>query len=988
MNQASLSKTHARNLGLERRLARALEGDVGFDAFTRGRYATDASIYQIIPQGVVFPKHEADIAASLQIAAEHGLAVIARGGGTSQNGQPIGDALILDMSRHFNAIRDYDPAARTISVAPGLVLEQLNAHLKKDCLFFPVEPSTASRCTIGGMAGNNSSGARSLRYGKMVDNVMAMRALFPDGEAFALGEAAIGDNSSVRARDLMTRMLALANGHRDAIEAIFPKVQRRVGGYNLDELLPARPNLSHLLVGSEGTLAITTEATLKLSPLPTHRVMGVCHFPSFRAAMETTRHIVALGPVAVELVDNNVLVLGADIPLFVRTLADITRGQPNCLLLVEFAGDDLAELKRDLGRLDQCMADHGFADAVVEVVEPARQKPVWEVREACLNIMMSMKGDGKPVSFIEDCAVPLDHLADYTDAITALFARHGTRGTWYAHASVGCLHVRPILNMKDEAGVKAMRGIAEEACELVRRFKGSYSGEHGDGISRSEFVEPMFGGPLTRAFEAVKDGFDPDNRLNPGKIIRPLRMDDRSLMRFPPGYATPIPARTALDWSDWGGLGGAVEMCNNNGTCRKLSGGTMCPSYRATKDETHVTRGRANTLRLAISGQLGPDAFTSPEMKQTLDLCVSCKGCKRDCPTGVDMARMKIEFLSHYHGKHGLPLKERLIAWLPRYAPWAARFAPLMNLRDRVPLLARLSERWLGFSARRSLPVWRKPWSQDSKPAAAADVQGDGRDIVLFGDTFNRYFERENLEAAERVLTAGGYRLHKVEAQDGGRPLCCGRTFLSAGLVDEARAEARRTLDALAPFVARGARIVGLEPSCLLTFRDEFSAILPKDEVEPMAKAAFLLEELLAADLKAGTTNLPMRDQGGRVAHLHGHCHQKAFAAMGSVEATLRAIPGLDVRPIESSCCGMSGAFGYGAATIDVSFAMAELSLLPAVRQAGAGDLIVADGTSCRHQIHDGAAREALHVARVLDMALEAPPGPASAAPYGLSRSN
>jgi FAD/FMN-containing dehydrogenase/Fe-S oxidoreductase len=972
MYGAQSAQLSSRNLGLERRLEQALEGEVRFDAFTRGRYATDASIYQIVPQGVAFPKSEADIAAALTIAAEHGVPVIARGGGTSQNGQPIGDALILDMSRYFNGIRDYDPAARTISVAPGLVLEALNAHVRKDGLFFPVEPSTASRCTIGGMTGNNSSGARSLRYGKTVDNVVAMKAMFHDGEPFALGDGPVGDNASARARDLMTRMLKLADGHRAEIEAIFPKVQRRVGGYNLDELLPANPNLSHLLVGSEGTLAITTEATLKLSTLPAHRVMGVCHFPDFRSAMETTRHIVDLGPVAVELVDNNVLVLGADIPLFVRTLADITRGQPNCLLLVEFAGDDLGALKHDLKRLDQCMADHGFPDAVVEVVEPARQKPVWEVREACLNIMMSMKGDGKPVSFIEDCAVPLEHLADYTDAVTALFEKHGTRGTWYAHASVGCLHVRPILNMKDEAGVKAMRTIAEEACALVRQFKGSFSGEHGDGISRSDFVEPMFGSPLTRAFEQVKDGFDPDNRLNPAKIVRPYHMDDRSLMRFPPGYATPIPAQTALDWSDWGGFGGAVEMCNNNGTCRKMSGGTMCPSYRATREEQHVTRGRANTLRLAISGQLGPDAFTSPEMKQTLDLCVSCKGCKRDCPTGVDMARMKVEFLHHYHAKHGLPLKERLIAYLPRYAPWAARLSPLMNLRDKIPLLARLSERIAGFSARRSLPVWRKPWAQGGERAKVADVLGDGRDVILFGDTFNRYFERENLEAADKVLAAGGYRIHKVEPADGGRPLCCGRTFLSAGLVDEARAEARRTLDALAPYVASGARIVGLEPSCLMTFRDEFAALLPKAEVEPVAKAALLLEELLAADIKAGATTLPFAPQAGRVAHLHGHCHQKAFDAMGAVEATLRAVPGLEVRPIESSCCGMSGAFGYAAETIDVSLAMGELSLLPAVRRAQPGDIIVADGTSCRHQIHDGAGREALHVARVLADALQA----------------
>ncbi|WP_445501684.1 FAD-binding and (Fe-S)-binding domain-containing protein [Microvirga sp. G4-2] len=957
-----------RNLGLERQLTNALEGSVSFDTFTRGRYATDASVYQIMPVGVVFPKGSSDIEATLKIAREHGVPVIARGGGTSQNGQPIGAGLILDCSRTFNAITAYDPQARTVTVEPGIVLEHLNARLKTDGLFFPVEPSTASRCTIGGMTGNNSCGARSLRYGKMVDNVLAIAALLPDGGAFG---AEIGRvTGSEHITRLAADMIALAHRERDEIERMFPKVQRRVGGYNLDALLHEQPNLAHLLVGSEGTLAVTTGVTLQLSAIPTHRVMGICHFPSFRAAMETTRHLVALDPTAVELVDNNILVLGADIPLFRRTLADITKGKPNCLLLVEFAGDDLDALKMDLRRLDQCMADHGLPDAVVEVIEPPRQRQIWEVREACLNIMMSMKGDGKPVSFIEDCAVPLEHLADYTDAVTELFERRGTRGTWYAHASVGCLHVRPILNMKDDADISSMRAIAEEACDLVRRFKGSHSGEHGDGISRSEFHERMFGTRLVRAFETVKDGFDPGNHLNPGKIVRPYRMDDRSLMRFPPGYDAVEPATTALDWSEWGSFGQAVEMCNNNGTCRKTLGGTMCPSYRVTRQEQHVTRGRANSLRLAISGQLGPDAFTSSEMKETLDLCVSCKGCKRECPTGVDMAKMKIEFLHHYHARHGLPLKERMIAHLPRYAPFAALVAPLLNLRDTLPFLAKATERWFGFSARRTLPKWRRPWKQLGKMASPDDVVGDGRDLVLFGDTFNRYFERENLEAAERVLSAAGYRLHHVPPAGGRRPLCCGRTYLSAGLIDDARKEARRTLDTFAPYVAKGARVIGLEPSCLLTFRDEFASLLPKEEVEPLARAAFLLEEVLATDLETGTASLPLKDQGGRTAHLHGHCHQKAFGIMGPTEAVLHKVPGLNVQTIESSCCGMSGAFGYGTATIDISFAIAELSLLPAVREARADDLVVADGTSCRHQIHDGASRKAVHVVRVLDNSL------------------
>ncbi len=962
------ARAHARDLSFEADLRNGLEGELRTDAFTRGRYATDASIYQIMPKAVAYPKHARDLAAALQIAGQHGVPVVVRGGGTSQNGQPLGRGLILDLSRHFNAITHYDPEARRVTVQPGMVLNTLNDRLRKDGLFFPVEPSTASRCTIGGMTGNNSSGARSLRFGKMVDNVLAVDGLFHDGEAFSLSGA---NPATPRMAALMGGLTHLARAHRHEIETIFPKVQRRVGGYNLDELLPERPNYAHLLVGSEGTLAVSSAITLQLSPLPKHRVMGVCHFPSFRAAMETTQHIVALDPVAVELVDNNVLVLGADIPLFVKTLADITRGKPNCLLLVEFAGDDPDALRRDLKRLDQCMGDYGFPDAVVEVIEPARQKPVWEVREACLNIMMSMKGDGKPISFIEDCAVPLEHLADYTDAVTDVFSKHGTVGTWYAHASVGCLHVRPILNMKEADGVRKMRAIAEETADLVRRFKGSYSGEHGDGISRSEFVEPLFGAKLTRAFEAVKDGFDPENRLNPGKIVRPLKMDDRALMRFAPGYRTALPAAPALDWSDWGGFGGAVEMCNNNGTCRKLEGGTMCPSYRATRDEQHVTRGRANTLRLAISGQLGPDAFTSPEMKATMDLCVSCKGCKRDCPTGVDMARMKIEFQHHYYAKHGLPLRERLIAHLPRYARLASSVAPLLNLRDRLPFAAKISEKLLGFSAERSLPKWRKPWQENRAPARPEEVQGDGRDIVLFGDTFNRYFERENLEAAERVLLKAGYRLHRVQPE-GRRPMCCGRTYLSSGQTDDARAEALRSLDALRPFVEKGARVVGLEPSCILSFRDEMLALLPAERTGFIAGKALMFEELLAADLKEGRITLPFADQKGRVAHLHGHCHQKAFAVMGPVETILRAIPGLELRVIESSCCGMSGAFGYAVENIEVSKKMAELSLLPAVRKAGPDDIIVADGTSCRHQIHDGAGREAIHVARVLAAALAA----------------
>ncbi|MBN8965777.1 MAG: 4Fe-4S dicluster domain-containing protein, partial [Rhizobiales bacterium] len=575
---------------------------------------------------------------------------------------------------------------------------------------------------------------------------------------------------------------------------------------------------------------------------------------------------------------------------------------------------------------------------------------------------------------VEDCAVPLEHLADYTARLTEVFERNGTHGTWYAHASVGCLHVRPILNLRLEKDVKAMRAIAEQAFAFVREYKGSHSGEHGDGIARSEFHEFMFGQRLVRAFEEVKDRFDPNGLYNPGKIVRAPKFDDRSLLRYPPGYAAREIA-TQLDWSAYtgsgGGFQGAVEMCNNNGACRASAGGVMCPSYRVTRNERDVTRGRANTLRLAITGQLGPDAFTSDEMAETLKLCVSCKGCRRECPTGVDMARMKIEVQAARAAKFGLSLHDRLVGYLPRYAPYAARLSWLMNLRDRLPGAAKLSEAMAGFSARRSLPKWRS----DVFEGRTAAGEGTKGEVILFADTFNRYFERENLDAAMQVLGAGGYRVHVAAPADGSqRPLCCGRTFLSIGRVDEARKEAERTLAALEPFVSRGVPVVGLEPSCLLSFRDEVPAMVAGDGTrkcaERLAGAAVTFEEFLARESKAGRLNLPLKKVADR-ALVHGHCHQKAFDAFGAVTTILGLVPELKVEPVESSCCGMAGAFGYGADTIDVSMAMGELSLLPAVRNAGAETLIVADGTSCRHQIHDGAGRDAIHVARVLAMALQ-----------------
>jgi FAD/FMN-containing dehydrogenase/Fe-S oxidoreductase len=968
---------------LEQRLRANTTGDVFFDVFNRGRYATDASFYQIMPAGVVVPRSIDEALRALAICRDQGRIVTPRGGGTSQCGQTVNDGILIDFSKYLNRIVSLDVENRSCVVEPGIVLDDLNRQLKKHGLWFPVDVSTASRATIGGMAGNNSCGGRSLRYGTMRDNTRSMDAALADGTMLHFGEVPrdlAQSNSNDGGLDLFRDMLALGAREAGEIAEKFPKVQRRVGGYNLDALVPrnAPNNMAHLLVGSEGTLAFTTKVELKLWPVIRNKVLGVCHFGSFYEAMDAAQHLVKLRPIAVELVDRTMLALGREIAMFQPIIGTAVRGDPDAVLIVEFAEEDQTENIRRLKQLGELMADLGFGwdqpkrkwGGVVEITEPGLQTGIAEFRAAGLNVMMSMKQDGKPVSFVEDCAVPLPHLADYTERLNAIFARHGTHGTMYAHASEGCLHVRPVLNLKLEKDVKAMRAIAEETFAMVREYKGSHSGEHGDGLVRSEFHGAMFGERITADFREVKHRFDPDNVLNPGKIVDAPKMDDRSLFRYSPEYRVGE-LKTALDWSAYSGAGGgfqgAVEMCNNNGACRKLEGGVMCPSYRATRNEKDVTRGRANTLRLAISGQLGPDALSSDEMMETLKLCVSCKACRHECPTGVDMAKMKIEVLAARAASHGLSLRDRLVAFLPHYAALASRLAPLANWRNNSPLLRRLFEQFAGISARRALPQWRRDVFKSDVEAIGP---ADGREVVLFADTFNRSYERENLDAGLRVLVAGGYRVHIPKPVDNGRPLCCGRTFLSAGLIDHARTELDRLVATYAPFAQRGVPIVGLEPSCLLTLRDELLSLRSDETAKCISAHALLFEEFLVREAETGHLQLPLHPIAGK-ALLHGHCHQKSFGAFKPVEQVLRLIPDLNVETIESSCCGMAGAFGYGADTYQASIDMAELSLLPAVRGADAAALIVADGTSCRHQIKDGTNRPALHVARVLAMSLD-----------------
>ncbi|AIY39211.1 Glycolate dehydrogenase [Collimonas arenae] len=978
---------------LAEQLWRELRGDVLFGPADRGRYATDASIYQIMPLGAVVPRDQADLLLALEIARDNHTPVLARGAGTSQCGQTVGEALVIDNSKWLNQVIDFDAAARTVTVEPGMVLDHLNAWLKPYGLWFPVDVSTAAQCTIGGMAGNNSCGSRSIEYGNMVHNVVAIDAVLADGTQGCFGRLERMATGG-RIGDIVTGLQGIARRERGEIAERIPKVLRRVGGYNIDLFDCQNPraytddgmaNLAHILVGSEGTLAYSRQITLALAPLPAHKVLGVVNFPTFYQAMDLTQHIVKLGPTAVELVDRTMIDLAMGNPAFKPVIEKALSGQPQAILLVEFAGESHDVLLQKLSSLDELMADLQLPGAVVKMAGASDQKALWDVRKAGLNIMMSMKGDGKPVSFIEDCAVPLEHLAEYTSQLTEVFHKYGTEGTWYAHASVGTLHVRPILDMR-RGGAKDMREIAEAASALVRKYKGAYSGEHGDGLCRGEWVAWQYGPKINAAFGEIKELFDPRNHFNPDKIVRPPKMDDAVNFRFAPGYQE-LPRQPKLDWSSWNvkrnpltgeesapgtgddrtdGLAKLVEMCNNNGHCRKFDAGTMCPSYRITKDEKHVTRGRANTLRLALSGQLGNEGLASEEVKEVLDLCVSCKGCKRDCPTGVDMAKVKIEARAAWIGKHGLGWRDRLIAFMPAYAPYASSAGSLIALAENIPLLSNWIKNRLGLAPQRSFPQFKKAFLANARPTAAS-----GREVLLFVDTFNNYMEPENARAAQQVLEAAGYKVH-FNTVASGRPLCCGRTYLSAGLVDQAKAEARRTLDSLMPYVERGIPIVGLEPSCLLSLRDEFLNYGYGEEAKKLAQSAYLFEEFLVNEKNNGRLQLDLKPLSGNKVLLHGHCHQKAFDALRPVQTVLQWIPQVELSTVESSCCGMAGSFGYEAEHYEASMAMAELTLLPAVRKAGKDSIVVADGTSCRHQIHDGADTQALHVARVLALSLTA----------------
>ena len=940
-----------------------VKGKVLFDEFSRGRYSTDSSLYQIKPVGAVLPVDTNDVLQIMEYSQKHHIPLLARGGGSSQCGQTVGESIVLDYSKHQNKILEFNKEEKTVWVEPGIVLDQLNAYLKPYGLWYPVDVSTSSRATIGGMTGNNSCGSRSLYYGNMVNNVLAVEAILDDGTIHTFEDINKNyleiTNDQNRQYQIIKKFLDIKEKTKEEIDLHFPITQRRVGGYNIDLINPNGFNTSNILVGSEGTLSFFKKIKLKLWEIPKQKVLGVCFFQKFNEAMALTKEMVKLKPTTVELLDKNLIDLAKAIPLYAGEINKYIKGDPEAVLMVEFIDEDLNLARQKLKDLESLVktdnADNHFA--AHENLQD--QKAIFEIRKAGLNILMSMKGDKKAVAFIEDCAVTLEHLDDYTSKLKEIFRKYNTSGMFYAHASVGTLHVRPVLNMKTEEDVKNMKSIAEEAFALVKQYKGSHSGEHGDGIVRSEFHEMMFGKKIVSAFEEIKDTFDPKGLLNPGKIVRPFKSDDRSLMRYKPGYKAEN-ITTHYDWSAWGQFSDAVEMCNNNGACRKLDSGVMCPSYRVTKEEKDLVRGRANTLRLALSNQLPEGSFASKEMFETMELCVSCKACQRECPMSVDMAKMKSEFLSHYYKKFSMSIKDKIISDMPKLIWLLKIIAPIFNTVKNVPLLDKAIE-FFGFSSKRQMPVVQN--IAPLKEIYQTQPQLNNK-IILLADTFNINFEIKNIMYAIKVLNKFGYQaiIPSFDDSNLSRPLCCGRTYISFGQMDKAKYEMNRFTNYIVNNGYAEMPVVGIEPSCLLTFNDEYKSLKGIDKREQLQNKFYLIEEFILEQIQQGKkVNASTYTKNVLV---HGHCHQKSQDRFKGLLDLLKIL-NIKHKAIDSSCCGMAGSFGYSSKNFDISKKMANLSLIPTINEHPE-DVVVANGTSCRQQIFDFSKRDAKHVSELL----------------------
>ena len=958
----------AARLSLRDEIAAAIEGELNFERAARLLYATDASIYQMEPAGVVFPRSTADIAAVVRICAARGIAVLPRGGGTSLAGQAVNHAVVIDCSRFMNHILEVNAEEQWARVQPGVVIASLNREAARHGLQYAVDPATSNRATIGGGIGNNSCGAHSVIYGKTVDQVLSLEVVLSDG-AVTTVEAVEGARLHTKLAlpglegDIYRETQRIALGHRDEIATRFPKILRRVSGYNLDAAARSeeRLHLGEVVVGSEGTLAVVAEARMRLVPLPACKGLAAVHFDTVSEAAAASVAALAHGPSAVELIDHYIIAACRSNPGF-RRFAEFIEGNPGGLLYVEFYGDSEAELEERLDRLRADFENRRTGYYMSTTTDASKQRTWWRVRESGLGLMMSVRGDAKPIAFIEDTAVAPEKLPAYVERFDALVASYGKDAGYYGHASVGCLHIRTLIDLKDEGDLETMKAIASDVADLVLEFGGSLSGEHGDGILRGVFTERMFGARLTQAFRDLKRAWDPQGILNPGKILDTPALDD--YLRMSPGTRNAEP-ETFLDFTFEGGLARAVEQCNGQGACRKFDGG-MCPSYMATMDEEHSTRGRANLLRMALSGVIPPSEMTGDRIHQALDLCVECKACAAECPSGVDMAKLKYEVLAQRHEERGATLRDHLFAYIGLWSGVAGRVAPVANAVTALPPAREALHRFLGIHRGRPLPrLASQPFARwwERHQALRSPLDAPRGDAVLFDDTFTRYYHPEVGIAATRVLEALGYRVVVIE-----RRACCGRPLISKGMLGTARRWAERNVAALLPYAERGVPIVGTEPSCLLSLRDEYPDLLRSAASRAVAGRAVLLDELVATLAASDESVRALFDEVATSTLVHTHCHQKALAGSEPTLDALALTGGASL--IDSGCCGMAGAFGFEAEHYEVSRQMGALRLFPAIGAASENATVAITGVSCRQQIAHFTARQPRHTAELLAEAL------------------
>ena len=957
---------------LEQLLRADLDGEVAFDDYTRHLFSRDASMYAITPMGAAFPRSADDVSAAVAAAASLGVPVVPRGAGTSLAGQTVGPGLVLDLSRHLDQIHELDPESRTALVDMGVVQDQLNAAAAPHGLLFGPDTSTSNRATIGGMIGNNSAGSGSLRFGMTIDHVRSLDVVLSDGTRTRFEP--VDEDERVRRSGHATLEGAIYRGlpavlerHRDSVAHDFPTWWRRACGYRLDRLADSTPfDLAKFVVGSEGTLAVTTRAWVDLVPRPRRTVFAVGHFTSVPAAIDATTDALACEPAQVEMMDKTIL----DLSRQKLEFADLSRsleGDPGALLFVSFTGEDEGELVGRLDRLEALWRTHGHGYHTLRAVTSAQQAALLKVRKSSLGLLMSASvGTRRPLAFVEDTAVDPQHLGEYTLRFKGVLDRHGLTAGFYGHASVGCLHIRPFVDLTDPAQQAAMRAVAVEVKDLVAEYGGVNSSEHGDGLARSEFNREIFGDDLYEAMREVKGIFDPGNIMNPGKIVdAPSMTDHLRDPTLPPAS----PVRTHLEFDVVGGMRGAADRCMNIGACRKSTSGVMCPSYIATKMEEHSTRGRANALVKALSDPDPSTALADDRLHEILDLCLMCKACKSECPLGVDISTLKSEALAHRHEQHGTPLRSRVFGAIRTLNRLGSATAPLSNLPTRVPTLRALLGRTVGIAPQRPLPVFERRtlprWFTGRPPVVPPAAGTEAGPVTFLADSFTSFTETGVGRAAIELLEAAG---HTVQLESGG---CCGRASLSKGLVGDAKQKAGRLASGTVP----GSPIVGCEPSCLFTLRDEHRALLPDDpHVREVGGRVRQVEELLIEAIDDG--RLVLRQDSwlaGRRVLYHGHCHQKAEVGTTATVALLSRIPGAHVVEVDAGCCGMAGSFGFEAEHYDVSMEVGGDRLFPTVLAEPAGTVVAATGVSCRQQIRHGTEREARHPVELVRSALADP---------------